>query len=305
MKQYPLLFNAIYCEPLCIDRGVFHSIHATFLPRVMGGQGMEVGAAAAAGKDKPSVNPYNGRRTSRARPEVDGYTGKILDERFYSTVEGRPEIAVVPIYGILAKNASFMEEVCHGITDINAIAHALAQAAAAKDVRKIVLDLATPGGQVTGTPEVASLIRSITKMRGKTVYAFTDERCASAGYWLGSQADEFYATPSATVGSIGTYIAWLDETVRMQLDGVRLEFFGAGKHKGMGLPGKALTQEDRGLLQSRVDEINGWFLSGVTAARPKVSSDTMQGQTFTGPGAEERNLVDGLVGSWEEFLTLI
>ncbi len=295
MKQYPMLFNAVYCEPLCIDETVFHSIHATLWPRIVGGQGMDIGVAAA---EKPTVNKFTGRRASWCGPTRE-------DSRFYWTVEGRPEIAVVPIYGILAKNASFMEELCHGVTDINAISHAVAQATAAKEVRTMILDLATPGGQVTGIPELAGLIRSVTKVRGKTVYAFTDERCASAGYWLASQADEFYATPSSTIGSIGTYLAFLDETVRMQIEGVRLEFFGAGKHKGIGLPGKPLTQEDRELLQARVDEVNGWFLSSVASTRPKVAGETMQGQTFTGPGAQERHLVDGLVGSWEEFLTLI
>lgn len=303
MKQYPLLFNAIYCEPLCIDRGVFHSIHATFLPRVTGGQGMEIGQVAAA--EKPTTNPYNARRRTQARPTYNGWTGKIEDGRFYNTVEGRPEIAVVPIYGILAKNAGFMEEVCYGITDINGIRHAIAQAAAAKEVKTLILDLATPGGQVTGIPEIGALVRSVTQMRGKTVYAFTDERCCSAGYWVGSQADEFYSTPSATVGSIGTYLAWLDESVKMQLEGLKLEFFGAGKHKGMGLPGKPLSQEDRVLLQARVTEINGWFTSAVTAARPKVSDETMQGQTFNGAEAVARHLADGVVGSWEEFLSLI
>lgn len=297
MKQYPLLFNAIYCEPLCIDRGVFQSIHATFLPRVLGGQGMEVGAAEAK-KEKPVTNERTGRRASMCYPTAE-------DGRFYWTVEARPDVAVVPVYGILAKNASWMEQVCYGITDINGISHAIAQAAASKEVKKLVLDFATPGGQVTGIPEMASIIRKVTQMAGKTVYAFCDERCASAGYWLASQADEFYCTPSSTIGSIGTYIAWLDESVRMQIEGVRLEFFGAGKHKGMGLPGKQLTQEDRELLQTRVYEINGWFTSAVSAARPKVAGETMEGQTFTGPAAEANHLVDGLVESWEEFLALI
>lgn len=301
--NYPLLFNAIYCEPLCIEQGVFHSIHATFLPRVMGGKGAELGQVQAA--EKPTVNPGSGRRNAKARPMIDYETGRILDGRFYSTVEGRPEIAVVPVYGILAKNAGFIEEACQGITDINGIQHAIAQAAAAKEVKTLILDLATPGGQVTGIPEIGAMVRSITKMKGKTVYAFSDERCCSAGYWIGSQADEFYTTPSATIGSIGTYLAWLDESVKMQLEGVRLEFFGAGKHKGMGLPGKSLSQEDRALLQTRVEQINGWFTSAVTAARPKVADETMQGQTFNGPEAVERRLADGLVSSWDEFLSLI
>jgi protease-4 len=296
VKQYPLLFNVIYCEPLCIDRGVFHAIHATFLPRVLGGLGMEIGTPEA--KENPGVSGFSARRASWCGPAAD-------DSRFYGTVEGKPGVAVIPIYGILAKNAGFMEQVCYGITDINGIQHAIAQAAAAKDVKTLILDMATPGGQITGIPDIAALVRSVTKMRGKTVYSFCDERCCSASEWIASQADEKYVTQSATVGSIGTYLAWLDESVKMQLEGLKLEFFGAGKHKGMGLPGKPLSQEDRVLLQARVTEINGWFTNAVTAARPKGSDETMQGQTFNGPEAVARHLADGLVGSWEEFLALI
>ena len=298
MKQYPLLFQAAYCEPLCIERGAFHSIHAALWPRFANGQGMDVADAFAADGAKPKINAWSGRRPTYVGPKTD-------DERFFYTLENRPDVAVVPVYGILAKNASWMEQVCYGITDINGIAHAIDQAAQAKDIKTLVLDLATPGGQVTGIREMGAQIRAVTQQRGKTVYAFTDERCCSAGYWLASQADEIYGTPSATIGSIGTYLAWLDESVKMQLEGVRLEFFGAGKHKGMGLPGKPLSQEDRALLQDRVMEINGWFTSAVTAARPKISGDTMQGQVFSGDQSVGVHLVDGLVNGWNEFLSLL
>lgn len=306
MKQYPLLYQAVYCEPLCIDRSTFHSIHAVLWPRVTAGKGMDVGEVLAAESNgKPALSPATGRRATQARPRVDYETGRILDDRFYYTVEGKPEAAVIPVYGILAKNASWMQQVCHGITDINAISHAIAQAGAAKDVKTIVLDIASPGGQSTGIREMGNQIRSLAKTRGKTVYAFSDERCCSAAYWLGSQANEFYGTPSATIGSIGTYLAWLDESVKMQLEGVRLEFFGAGEHKGMGLPGKPLSQADRVLLQERVLEINGWFTGAVTAARPKVTGETMQGQVFSGEQAVGKHLTDGLVNDWHEFLALL
>lgn len=305
MKQYPLLFQAVYCEPLCIERGAFHSIHAALWPRFANGQGMDIADAFAADNTKPTFSPASGRRATRAAAKIDPDTGRVIDERFYYTVEGKPEVAVVPVYGILAKNASWMEQVCYGITDINGIAHAIDQAAQAKDIKTLILDLATPGGQVTGIREMGAQIRAVTQQRGKTVYAFTDERCCSAGYWLASQADEIYGTPSATIGSIGTYLAWLDESVKMQLEGVRLEFFGAGKHKGMGLPGKPLSQEDRALLQDRVLEINGWFTRAVTAARPKITEETMQGQVFSGDQSVGAHLVDGLVNGWSEFLSLL
>lgn len=304
MKQYPLLFQAVYCEPLCIERGAFHSIHAALWPRFANGQGMDVADAFAADGAKPKINAWSARRPTYVGPKTDG-NGRITDDRFFYTLENRADVAVVPVYGILAKNASWMEQVCYGITDINGIAHAIDQAAQAKDIKTLILDLATPGGQVTGIREMGAQIRAVTQQRGKTVYAFSDERCCSAGYWLASQADEIYGTPSATIGSIGTYLAWLDESVKMQLEGVRLEFFGAGKHKGMGLPGKPLSQEDRALLQDRVMEINGWFTSAVTAARPKISADTMQGQVFSGDQSVGAHLVDGLVNGWNEFLSLL
>lgn len=309
MKQYPLLYQAVYCDPLCIDRGAFHSIHAALWPRFVNGQGMDVGSVMGAAesdqRQKPAFNQRSGRRATYAGPTIDRDTGRMIDERFYYTIEGRADVAVVPVYGILAKNASWMEQMCEGVTDINAISHAIAQATDTPEIRTLILDLATPGGQVTGISEIGTQIRNFATTAGRTAYAFTDERCCSAGYWLGSQANEFYATPSSTVGSIGTYLAWFDESVKMQLEGVRLEFFGAGKHKGMGIPGKPLSQEDRVLLQDRVEEINGWFTGAVTEARPQISDDTMQGQVFSGRQSIDVGLIDGLVTGWHEFTGLV
>lgn len=309
--NYPFLYEALYRQPLLIEAGVFHSIHAVVFPRIISAQPMTLDTPTAAiggpgGNDR--TNPFSGRRPSSARPKVEyNAAGQLVitDPRFYWSPAGHEDTAVVPVYGMLAKNASWIDQACMGVSDINPIATALEQAMSAPEISKIVLDIASPGGQVTGIRELAGMVRAASQMPGKTVYAFTDERCASAAYWLASQANEVYATPSSTVGSIGTYLAWLDESVKMQLEGVRLEFFGAGEHKGMGLPGKALSQADRALLQARVQEINGWFTSSVQAARPAVAGATMQGQTFTGEQSLDTHLVDGLVNTWQEFVGLL
>ncbi len=139
----------------------------------------------------------------------------------------------------------------------------------------------------------------------KPVVAFSDAMIASAAYWIASQAGEVYVTPSSSIGSIGTYLAWLDETVKMQVEGLKLELFAEGKHKGMGLPGRPLTMDDRQLLQSRVKQINDNFQSTVRRTRPDVGDETMQGQTFTGEDAEKNGLADGLVNDFDEFLDLL
>lgn len=275
---------------------MFHSIHSVVYPRIVSSQPMTMEVQAAAGKSNDRTDPVTGRRPDFAGPTRN-------DSRFFWNPEGMKHVAVVPVYGMLVKNASWIEEACMGVTDIQRIATAIAQASEDKTISKVVLDIASPGGQVTGIRELAGVIAKLSS--NKQVYAFTDERCCSAAYWLASQANEVYATPSATVGSIGTYLAWLDQTVKMHLEGTRLEFFGEGEHKGMGLQGKPLSQADRELLQDRVREINGWFTSGVTSKRPGVGKSTMQGQTFTGEKSVGVNLVDGLVSGWEELLGLL
>lgn len=300
--SYPKIFERVYCNPLCITAQRFQSIHAFLLPRLAGKVPLEVNVAAANASPgpPPTESPYSGKRRQKAGPTYN-WDGRILDPNFYTMA--KPGVAVVPVYGTLAKNLSSWEESCGGGTDINAPQKALAQAVAAADVDTIVLDVDSPGGEVTGIPEFAELVREAAQI--KTVYAFTDASMCSAAYWLGSQAGEVYATRSATIGSIGTYLAWLDESVRMQLEGLRLELFAEGKHKGIGLPGRPLTQEDRVLLQSRVTTINQWFTGQVRKQRNAVTDDTMQGQVFGGVEAQSRGLVDGLVGSWDQFLHLI
>ena len=293
--SYHRIFERVYLSPLCISPSRFASIHAFLLPRLRGEGGLEV----QAGSPRPVKNPYNGKRAQKAGPgmNADG----TIDPRFYR--EPIPGLAVIPVYGALAKNLSAWEEDCGGGTDINAIAEAVRQVSEADDIRAVLFDFDSPGGEVTGIPELAAQIKALGDK--KFTCAFTDATLGSAAYWLASQCNEIYGTRSANIGSIGTYLAWLDETVAMQLQGVTLQLFAEGAHKGIGLPGRPLTQDDRVLLQSRVSEINGWFTGAVTAARPGITDATMQGQTFSGLESLSANLIDGIVSSFDEVLEMI
>lgn len=290
--SYPRIFERVYLQPLCLSLQRFASIHTFLLPRMKGTAPLEI--QPAADSSRPHFSRFSGRRAQRVGPfrKADG----TIDDRFYT--EAKPGIAVIPIYGALAKNLSAWEEDCGGGTDLNPLQHAFAQAVAAPDIRAIVLDIDSPGGEVTNIPEFAATIAASPK----PVIAFTDATMASAAYWLGAAASAVFATPSATVGSIGVYLAWLDESVRMEMEGIALQFFSAGEHKGIGLPGRTLTEKDRTLLQSRVDAIYADFTGFVRGRRGEVASDTMQGQTFTGTEAAQRNLVNTTVQSFDELI---
>jgi signal peptide peptidase SppA len=300
--NYPRIFGRMYCQPLLVEQAWFHSAHQVLLPRIRGGADSSLEAALMDVNAAGPTKGVTGRRAQRAAPKIDGWTGAVLDDKLYTMA--KPGVAVVPVYGVLAKNLSAFEESCGGGTDIAPIAHALAQAASDTEVEKIVLDIDSPGGEVTGIPELGARIRSIAA-GGKPVIAFSDATTASAAYWIASQADEFYATPSSRQGSIGVYSAWLDETVALEMKGYSLELFAAGKHKAMGMPFRGLSDEERQMMQAHVDSIYADFKNAVVSNRPRVADATMQGQRFRATEALDRGLIDGIVADWEEFVELV
>lgn len=189
-------------------------------------------------------------------------------------------IAVIKVYGILGKHLSGLETACGGI-DVDAIAAELDACAADPSVLAIVLDFDSPGGTVTGIPELAARIRATAK----PVYAFTSSQCCSAAYWLAASCRQVYCTPSSDVGSIGVYIALCDDSEWWKKEGYKLELIKAGKFKAMGISGQPLADEERALLQADVDRIYAMFAADIRVNRPGVADETMQGQTFMGAHA--------------------
>lgn len=63
----------------------------------------------------------------------------------------------------------------------------------------------SPGGQVDGIKELATLI----KEAGRPTVAVIGNRCTSAAYWLASQCDVIWAiSPLAEVGSVGVMVSY-------------------------------------------------------------------------------------------------
>lgn len=297
--QLPLLFQAVFCEPLALEPSHFHSIAGVLLPRMSGkASAADLGELMAA--DKPHKFGHQRSGLAMGRMQADGSR----DGRYYNTLEGREDVAIIPFNGVMAKNAGFLQEACMGMVSHDRIAHAVCQAMAAPEIKTLVFDVNSPGGQVVGTPELAALI----KVAGETkqTYAFVDYMMASAAVYAGIQANETYITPSAKIGSIGTILGILDDSVRMQMEGLKLEVFAAGTHKALGSPGRPLSDADRKYLQSIVDEANAGFLVAVKDARPGVAKEVLtEAKVYTGAQAAKLGLVDGLVSGWDEFISLI
>jgi protease-4 len=115
-----------------------------------------------------------------------------------------------------------------------------------------------------------------------------------------------YLTGSASIGSIGTYLAFLNPAIAMKMQGYSMEIFSQGTHKGLGVPGREITQADRAYLQKTVDDLNAQFVAAVKSGRADVSEDAItSAKMYPGRDAVSQGLADGIVSGWDEMISLL
>jgi signal peptide peptidase SppA len=214
-------------------------------------------------------------------------------------MEVHGDIAFIPIKGVIGSNLSEVEKMM-GAVDIDDVKMWLKCAEEDEKIKRVVLEVDSVGGTVTGVPEVANLIKRIGA--SKHTMAYTEGDACSAAYWLASQCNEFYATPSATVGSVGVYVSMPDFTQAFANEGIRMEVIKAGKYKASGLEGTSLSDEQRQHIQDDVNEIHEDFKNAVKGVRSEVTDDKMEGQCFSGKKAAGHLMVTALAEGMDEAL---
>jgi signal peptide peptidase SppA len=198
-------------------------------------------------------------------------------------------VGVIPLKGVIGKSLTKLDTLT-GAVDVNEFVDALELMEEDPEVETIIVDISSPGGTVTGVEEAALALARSSK---KTV-AYTETEAASAAYWIGSAADRFVATPSATVGSIGVYMAIPDYSKAFESAGVRMDVIKSGTLKGAGIPGTSLSDAQRADLQAQVEAIHADFKAAVRGKRAMVKDDDMEGQVFSGKEAARKGLVTGI-----------
>jgi ClpP class serine protease len=198
-------------------------------------------------------------------------------------------VAVIAIEGPLMK-ADF----CGDLGTVS-IGNLIKMANDTESVKTILLVIDSPGGTVSGTENLASVIRSSQK---RTVSVVDGYMC-SAAYWIGCSANEVYAASNTSIiGSIGTMISWYDNTAAMEEKGyvLREYYADASKDKNLSLR-NASKGEGKLLIEELLNPLNDEFTSWVKASRPQLAGnekETLSGKTFTAKKAIDLGLIDGM-----------
>lgn len=196
-----------------------------------------------------------------------------IDERLAAAQNGprggvgrgaRGNVAHIPVYGVISPRTSMMARSSGG-TSAESIGASLRAALADPEVDGIVFDVDSPGGVVEGMTELAA---EILAARGrKPMAAIANHTAASAAYWPFAGVDEFVATPSGLVGSIGIFTAHDDLSEALAKVGVKRTVISAGKYKAEGALGTPLSEEALAATQEMVDHYFGLMEADIAKGR--------------------------------------
>jgi signal peptide peptidase SppA len=210
-------------------------------------------------------------------------------------------IGILPLQGPMFPKANMMTELS-GATSLAQWQQDFRALIADDTIDAVLLDVDSPGGMSDQVDETASEIFAARQI--KPVWSIANTAANSAAYFLASQADKMFATPSGQLGSIGTFTVHTDDSKQQEMKGLRNTVIKAGRFKA--ISEEPLTADSRDHLQNYVDSVNELFITAVARGRgvstDEAASKFGEGGIVSPRHALDTGMIDG-IGSFDAVLS--
>lgn len=246
------------------------------------------------------LNMFNTFNKSRNSHILKGYKNEKITKIVSSN-----KIAIISLNGIIENRPndsfSFSQQ-----NDANSFLKAIKEAQTDNQVKGVVLKINTPGGTVGMSQNIYDAIIRLRK--AKPVVVFMEDVAASGGYYIASAADRIVAQSGTLTGSIGVIMSTIDAHQLLQNKLlVEPNVIKSGKYKDIGSQLKKMTDEEKQLLQSIVNDTYNQFIRAIINGRiernDNYSTPSMQldmetltkyadGRIFTGSQAKTFGFID-------------
>ena len=216
-----------------------------------------------------------------------------LRERFHSGAEsGDDKVAVIAVEGLIGDGEGF--------------AWRQTQRVLADDsVKAVVVRVNSPGGTISGSDFIFHHLKRLRTEKKLPVVVSMGGVAASGGYYVsmavGDEPDTIFAEPTTTTGSIGVVIPHYDVSAFMEQWGLKDDSIATHPRKLMLSMTRPVSDEDRELAQSYVEESLEKFKSVIFEGRPAFQEageishegvDLATGEIFSADNALKYGLVD-------------
>ena len=240
-----------------------------------------------------AIDPNNRPSMSELRDAFTAGDDRLLRRRqsygYYSVKIG--SVGVVPV-----KDALYT-------SDYLRISAQIAELNMDPDVSRILLDVNSPGGMVSGAIECASIIAK----SAKPVEAYIEGMGCSAAYLLASATKKIHMSPASEAGSIGVQGSWTNMDGLLAKLGIQKVYFHSKNSSKKNLsPG---TKDGAAAVNKLLDETWDLFAGAIAKYRNITVDDLVekygQGEVFLAAESLERGLVDSIVDDFDACVDTI
>lgn len=219
----------------------------------------------------------------------------------WSFGKGETQVVRIPVQGVIAHAASTG---FFGSGDpVENILRQIRAVSSDPQIRGIILEIDSPGGEVTACDEIYHELMLFKKSDpGRVVVATFGNMAASGGYYIACAADRIIAQPTTITGSIGVLISAMNFRGLGEKLGIQDVTIKSGENKDLFNPLKEMTPEQTALIQEIVNSIYQRFVGLVAESRKRPVEEIRplaDGRIFTAAAALDAGLVDEL-GYWRE-----
>jgi protease-4 len=173
-------------------------------------------------------------------------------------------------------------------------------------IKAIVLRVNSPGGGVVPSQEIYEEVKKIKKKGEKKILVSMGSVAASGGYYISCPADKIVANPGSITGGIGAVMELANIEGLLDKIGVKSVVIKSGRHKDIGSILRAMSDEEKEILQKVLDDVHNQFVEAVAKGRGQEIeeiSGIADGRIFTGKQAKDLGLVDE-IGNLEDTIKI-
>lgn len=162
-------------------------------------------------------------------------------------------------------------------------------------VKGVILKVNSPGGGVVESAEIHDKLGEIQKETKKPVYILMGSMAASGGYYISAGAKKIFASEETLTGSLGVIMQGVNYEGLADKYGVDFVTIKSGQYKDIMSPTRQMTEEERQILQTMIDNSYEGFVKVISEGRNMTTEQVKKiadGRIYDGRQAKELNLID-------------
>src|ERR1700730_15835751 len=213
--------------------------------------------------------------------------------------EGKAKVLLMDVSGVLADETGgiVLGSPPPRVPIVARVREELQKATEDENVKALIVRINSPGGTITASDLIYREIDNFKTRNKIPVVAIMMDVGASGGYYAALAGDTIMALPTTVTGSIGVVMLTVNAQGLMEKIGVAPLAIKSGAMKDAGSPSRPLTEQERMVFQSVIDQMYGRFVSLIVRSR-RLTEEKVRaaadGRIYTAEQAKALGLVDEL-----------